>query len=155
MKQAIFDETISLEYPDDFYEMSEEEIKEFFGGEILRIGFRNVEKHVILSLGKISKSLLTFFASPKGVLAGAINNFQNNLKDYRCLEEFNTNVLSKSGNGVRFEYSASDKDVKQFCEMTVTKYKGAFYVIYCLSRLEDKKENEEVFNSFRCSLRIK
>ena len=153
MKTAIFDKTISLEYPDDFNEMSEEEIRKFFGGDLLRFGVRNVEKHVILSAAKTNKSFLNVFASPKSVLAGAENNLRNNLKNYNRLESFETELLSKKGNAIRFSYSAIDQDVKQFCEMAVVKYKKEFYVTYCLSRLEDKEENEEVFKAFRNSLK--
>ena len=95
MKTAIFDKTISLEYPDDFFEMSEEEIKKIFGGDLLRFGARNVEKHVILSAAKTNKSFLNIFASPKSVLAGAENNLRNILKDYNRLESFETELLSK------------------------------------------------------------
>ena len=152
MKNAIFDRNISLEYPDDFYEMSLEEIKKFFGGDILRIGFRNADKHVILSLGKTNNSFLNLLASPKSVLIGAENSLRS-LKDYKLLEEFDTEMLSKRGCGISFEYSATDKDVKQYCEMTIVKYKNNFYISYCLSRFDDRKENESLFKSFRNSLK--
>ena len=154
MKTAIFNKTISLDYPDDFYEMSEKEIKKFFGGDMLRFGVRNIEKHVILSLGKTNKSFLNFFASPKSVLAGAESTLSSNLKNYQCLDSFEVEMLSKKGNGIRFSYSAIDQDVKQFCEMVVVKYKNDFYVTYCLSRLENKEENEETFKAFRSSLKV-
>ena len=57
MKNSVFDKNINVEFPDDFYEMNSEEIGKFFGGDMLRFGARNVEKHVILSLGKTNKSL--------------------------------------------------------------------------------------------------
>lgn len=93
-------------------------------------------------------------ASPKSVLAGAENTFNSNLKDYNRLEEFEVQMLSKKGCGIRFSYSAIDKDVKQFCEMVVIKNKNDFYISYCLSRLEDKLKNEKVFEAFRNSLKI-
>ena len=154
MKNAIFDGNISLEYPDDFYEMDEAEISKFFAGDMLRFGARNKEKQVILSLGKTNKSFMNLLASPKSVLAGAENNFKNNLKDYKLLEEFAVDMLDKAGCGIRFSYSAIDKDVKQFCEMVVVKAKGVFYISYCLARLDDQKENEEVFKAFRNSLKL-
>ena len=154
MKNSVFDKNINVEFPDDFYKMSEEENGKFFGGDMLRFGARNVEKHVILSLGKTNKSFMNLFASPKSVLVGAENNLKKNLKDYQRLEEFEVELLTKPGIGISFEYSAIDKDVKQFCEMTVTKYKNNFYVTYCLSRLEDRKENKEIFKEFRNSLKV-
>ena len=63
-------------------------------------------------------------------------------------------MLSKKGSGISFEYSAIDKDVKQYCEMTVVKYKNNFYVSYCLSRFDDIKENKSVFKAFRDSMKI-
>ena len=152
MKTAIFDKTISLEYPDDFYEMNEEEIKRFFGGDTLRFGVRNADKHVILSVSKTKKSFLNIFLTPKNILTGAESALRQNLKDYNCLEAFETKMLSKKGIGIHFTYSAIDKNVKQFCEMVVVKYKSCFYITYCLARFEDKLENEKVFESFIDSL---
>ena len=149
MKNTIFDKTISVIYPDDFSEMSEEEIKKYFGGDMIRFGVRNTEKHVILSLGKSKKSIMSLFASPKSVLDSANNSLKNNLKDYECLGEFDAEMLEKPAKGIRFSYSANDVDVKQFCEMVVTKHKGSIYVLYCLARLEDRKENEELFKRFK------
>ena len=154
MKNAIFNKIITIDYPDDFYEMSEDEIKRFFGGDMLRFGVRNLERHIILSLGKTNKSFLNIFASPKTVLDGAESTMRNNLKDYKLLEEFEIEVMTKLGRGIRFEYSAIDSDTKQFCEMTVVKYKNDFYVTYCHSRLADRKENEELFKTFHDSLKI-
>ena len=154
MKNAIFDGMIYLEYPEDFYEMKEDEIKKFFGGDMLRFGARNTEKHVILSLAKSKKSFLNLFASAKSVLSSAESSLSD-LKDYNRLGQFEIEMLGQKGSGICFEYSASDKDVKQFCEMTVIKYKNNFYVTYCLSRLENRKENEEVFKAFRDSLKLK
>ena len=154
MKNVIFDKKISLEYPDDFYEMNEEEIRKFFGGDMLRFGVRNIEKHVILSIGKTNKSFLNNFASSKSVLAGAENTLSSNLKNYQCLDRFEVEMLSQKGSGIRFSYSAIDQDVKQFCEMAVIKYKNGFYVTYCLSRAEDKEENEKIFKAFRNSLKL-
>ena len=79
---------------------------------------------------------------------------RNNLKDYKLLKEFEIEMLTKLGRGIRFEYSAIDSDTKQFCEMTVVKYKNDFYVTYCLSRIDERKENEELFKTFRDSLKI-
>ena len=154
MKNATFDGKISLFYPDDFYEMNEEEMKRFFGGDMLRFGARNAEKHIILSLTKSKKSFLNIFASSISVLAGVEHTFSSNLKDYNCLDRFEFEMFSKKGNGIRFTYLAIDQDVKQYCEMTVVKYKNNFYVSYCLSRFEDKQQSEEVFKSFRDSLRL-
>ena len=37
---------------------------------------------------------------------------------------------------IAFEYKAIDKDVKQYCEMSVVKFKNSFYVIYSMSRYD-------------------
>ena len=52
IKTAIFNNIISIEYPDDFYEMNNEEIRKYFGGGMMRFAIRNVEKHVVMSIGK-------------------------------------------------------------------------------------------------------
>ena len=153
MKNTIFNKRIYIEYPENFYEMSGEEIKKFFGSGIDRIGFKNVEKHVILSLGKTNESFLNLFATPRSVLAGAENSLKS-LPNYKRIEELDVEMLSKKGCGISFEYSATDKDVKQYCEIAIVKHKNNFYISYCLSRLADKKDNAPLFKTFRDSMKI-
>lgn len=154
MKTAIFNKIISIEYPDDFYEMDKEEISKYFGGDMLRFAIRNVEKHVIMSIGKTNKSILNIFATPKSVLSNAENTLKVNLNNYTRLDSFEVEMLSKKGNGMSFKYKANDQNIEQFCEMAIIKYKSEFYITYCLSRFDDVKENEELFRAFRGSLKL-
>ena len=153
MKTVIFNKIISIEYPDDFYEMDKEEISKYFGGDILRFAIRNVEKHVIMSIGKTNKSILNLFATPKSVLSNAENTLKVNLNNYTPLNSFEVEMLSKRGNGMSFKYKANDQNIEQFCEMAIIKYKSEFYITYCLSRFDNVKENEELFRAFRRSLK--
>ena len=153
MKTVIFNKIISIEYPDDFYEMDKEEISKYFGGDMLRFAIRNVEKHVIMSIGKTNKSILNLFATPKNVLSNAENTLKVNLNNYTRLDSFEVEMLSKRGNGMSFKYKANDQNIEQFCEMAIIKYKSEFYITYCLSRFDNVKENEELFRAFRRSLK--
>ena len=157
MKSTIFNGNVYMEYPDDFYEMSTDEIRKYFGGDMLRMGVRNVEKHVILSVGKTKDSFLTLLTDSKSILSGAENAFTKCLKGYEKIEEFEADILGKAGKGIRFAYTAKDKDkdVRQFGEMAVVKSKRCFYVVYCLARFSDVEENKERFAAFRESLQKK
>ena len=154
MKSAIFNENVYIEYPEDFYEMSGEEIRKFFAGNFLRFGVRNVEKHAIMSIAKTEKSLFTFIADAKSVLAGAERSLKKGLKDYVRTDSFDTVILGNAAKGIRFEYSAIDKNVRQFCEMTVVKANKGFYTVYCVARRDDAEEIAPTFEAFRSSLKF-
>ena len=155
MKNEIFDQNIRIEYPDDYSLMSDAEIKKFFASDLPRMGVRNVEKHTILSVSKTKNSLLSLITDEKSVLAGAERSFKR-LNGYTPMEEFDEEIFGKPAKGVRFAYSAiaGDKNVRQFCEMTVVKMKRCFCVVYCLARLDDEQESKETFAAFRRSLQI-
>ena len=153
MKNAVFDKNVYIEYPDDFYEMNSIEISGYFAGDMRRCAFRNDEKHVILSLGKTDASFLNMITDAKSVLNGAENSLKKNLKDYVCKERFDAEVFGKKAKGIRFEYKANTGE-KQFCEMTVVKFKCSFYTVYCLSRSKGKDEFKPLFASFVSALKI-
>ena len=154
MKSATFDETVKIEYPDDFREMSKEELAKYFADGNTRFGAINPEKHIILSVSRTKNSLLGLFASADSVLNGAESSMRRGLKDYCCLKRLDSNLLGKPAKAIHFIYSANDKDVKQFGEMRVAKVKRHFYVTYCLSRLEGKEENGAIFTQFNDSLKF-
>lgn len=151
---TIFNKNIYIEYPSDFYEMSDDEIKTFFADNLLRFGVRNANTHTILSVGKTKSSFINLFTNAKSVVCSAEKKLRNNLKDYVLNGEFDTKVFGKSAKGIRFEYTAVDNDVRQFCEMVVVKLNNCFYVVYCLSRLSDADDSRPLFASFRDGLRF-
>ncbi|MBO4538902.1 MAG: hypothetical protein J5781_01385, partial [Clostridia bacterium] len=71
-----------------------------------------------MSIAKTEKSLFTFIADAKSVLAGAERSLKKGLKDYVRTDSFDAVILGNAAKGIRFEYSAIDKNVRQFCEMT-------------------------------------
>ena len=148
----MFQGNVSVEYPDDYYEMDAQEVRKFFAGDLARMGVRNVEKHTLLSVGKTKDTFLNWITDAKSVLAGAENSLKR-LTEYRLIEEFDAQIMGKTAKGIRFSYKAKDQDVYQFCEMAVVKMKGGFYVVYCASRLSDREENAATFAAFRASLK--
>ena len=153
MKNTTFNQNIYLEYPDDFNEMSEEELNKYFASEMLRFGVRNSEKHVALSVAKTKDSFLNLITDAQSVLCGAENSLKKNLKDFAVTETFDAEMLGKVARGMGFEYSANDTGVKQFCEMTVVKGKRCFYVVYCACKLDDAQDNKVIFQAFRSSMK--
>lgn len=154
MKNTVFNENVYIEYPDDFHEMSNEELQKYFAGNLLRFGAMNAEKHVILSVGKTQSKFVNVFTNTQSVLLGAENTLKKNLKDYTRIDEFDAEILNESAKGIHFKYVAVNKNVKQFCEMAVVKSKRCFYVLYCISRLSDVGESLTLFKEFRDSLKF-
>ena len=152
MDNAIFNNLVSLPFPEGFKQLSEEENKKFFTGDLLRLSFQDQERHILLSLSKSKDSFLNYLASIKSVAAGSLSCMANNLKDYQALEERFGMVLDKKAIIESFSYEANDLTVKQYGELTVLKIKNAFYVVYCLCRLEDKEKHQKIFEDFRNSL---
>ena len=87
MKEAAFKNLIHLEVPEDFVELSEEENKKYFTGNLSRISFRNKEKHILLSLSQSKASFLYRLYGVKTALNGALSGMARSLKDYEALGE--------------------------------------------------------------------
>ena len=149
MKNATFNNLIKLSYPDDFVELSIEENEKYFSGDLMRLSFQNKDKHILLSLSKSKDSFINRILSVASIVAGSLSTLENNLKEYQHLEEYESEVFDRSSITECFSYMASDENVKQYAEMTVFKEKKAFYIIYCISRFEDKEESKKLFKEFR------
>ena len=151
MKQATFDNSINLEYSDDFKELSVEENKKYFSGDLQRISFYNSENHILLSLSKSNSALLNRLISVTTVLSGALSNLERSLKEYRFIEESDSIICDRPSITAYFSYTASNENAKQYGELSVFKIKSTFYIIYCISRFEDKEESKKIFNEFKNS----
>lgn len=152
MKAATFQNLIHLEVPEDFAELSEEESKKFFTGNLSRISFRNKEKHILLSLSQSKASFLYRLCGVKTALNGALNSMAKSLKDYEALGEQESVIFDQKALTAAFCFTAKDADVKQYGELSVFKIKNVFYAIYCVSVFEGREEAKEIFAGFRCSL---
>ena len=151
MNKATFNNLINFEYPDGFEKLSEEENRKFFTGDLLRLSFQNKEKHILLSLSKSKDSFFHRFVSVATIVSNSLSNMESNLKDFTHLEECESTVFGMPAITECFSYTANDKDVQQYGELTVFKINKAFYVVYCISRLDSKEENKKVFEEFRAS----
>ncbi len=152
MKKATFNNVISLEYPEDFKELSDEENKQYFSGELLRISFHNKERHILLSLSKSRDSFLNRLIGLKTALNGALSNLENNLDEFQFIEEYETTIFDKSAITGCFSYTANDVKIGQYGELSIFKIKSTIYAIYCVSRLEDKEESKKIFKQFKDSI---
>ena len=149
--KATFNDFINLEYPEGFKILSDEENKKYFTGDLLRLSFQNSEKHILLSLSKSKDKFIHRFITVSAMIDGSLSNLENNLKDYEFIEEYETSILGQVALTDCFSYTANDQDVKQYGELSIFKVKKAFYVVYCISRLEDKEESKELFKQFKDS----
>ena len=153
MKQVIFNNQISLECPDDFKEMSDEENHKYFSDNLLRLSLHNKEKHIILSLSKSKESFLYRLISVSKVISDAISNLRKNLKDYKHIDEYNTTIFDKPAITVCFSYTANDENIKQYGELSVFKIKNAFYALHFIGRLDDEEECKMLFKEVKDSFK--
>lgn len=151
MNKVTFNNLINLECPEGFVELSERENQRYFSSDLLRLSFQNKDTHVLLSLSKTKNSFINWITNAASVAHGSLANMANNLKDYQFIEEYESTVFRKQAITECFSYIANDQNIKQYGELTVFKIKNAFYVIYCLCRLEDKEEHQSLFKQFRDS----
>ncbi len=151
MNKVTFNNSIELESPDGFNQLSDIENQKYFTGNLLRLSFHNPEKHILLSLSKSKDSFLNRFFSVESVAANVLTNLENNLKDYQYIEQYSASMCDKPSLIGCFSYTANDENIKQYGELTIFKIKKSIYSIYCVSRLDDKEEAKEIFKKFRDS----
>lgn len=153
MKKATFNDYLSFEYHDEFEQMSDEENKKYFTGDLLRLSFINREKHIVISLSKSKNSFINRLLSVAAVISGSLSNMENYLKDYQLIKEYESTIIDRPAVTECFSYTANDEDIKQYSELSVIKIKNAFYVFYCISRLDDIEEAKNIFGEFKRSLK--
>ena len=153
MKHAVFNNLVHLEYPDDFVELSEEENEKYFSGDLKRLSFRNEEKHIILSISKTKDSFMNRLLNITGMLVEATRNLENGLKEYKRVDDYESTIFDMKATTECFEYLSSDTGVKQYGELSIFKVRKAFYIIYCLSRYEDKESAKKIFKEFKESFK--
>ena len=151
MKNATFNNLISLQYPDDFVELSDSENEKYFTGNLLRKSFQNKEKHILLSLSKSKSFFLNRFVKIETVVGNSLSSLESSLKEFQYIEEIKSNVFNCTSISECFAYTASDQGVRQYGELTIFKVKSAFYIIYCICRFDDKDEHKETFEQFKKS----
>ena len=147
----MFNNLISLSYPDDFKQLSDIENQKYFSGNHLRLSLQNQEKHILLSVSKSSDFFINRLISVTTVINGSLSNLESNLKEYHFIERYESTIFDKPAITVCFSYKANDKDIYQYGELSVFKNKKTFYNVYCISRLENKEENKKLFKEFRDS----
>ncbi len=153
MNKAVFNELITLEYPDDFNQLSDIENEKYFSGNLLRLSFQNREKHILLSLSKSKDSFLNRLVSVASVLNGSLGNLAKNLKEYQYIEEFDETIFDSDSHTACFSYLTNDEKDRQYGELSIFKVKKSFYIVYCICRLEDKDKYKTLFKEFRKSFK--
>ncbi len=151
MKKATFNDLIEFEYPEDFLELTKEENEKYFSGDLSRVSFQNRDKHILLSLSKSKDSFMNYIIGVASVVSGSLSAMERNLKDFAIIEECESTIFEKQAITECFLYTASNENVKQYGELSVFKAGKAFYVVYCISRFDDREENKQLFKQFRDS----
>lgn len=153
MNKAVFNNLIDLEYPDDFAKLSEEENQKHFSGDLMRLSFQNKDKHVLLSLAKSKDAFMNRLVSVAAVAGNSLATLEESLKEYQFIEEYESEIFGLPAINECFTYVASDIEVKQYGELSIFKYKKAFYMIYCICQYNDKDKYKKLFKEFKDSFK--
>ena len=153
MNKGTFNDIIDFEYPDGFKQLSDIENERYFSGNLMRLSFQNKEKHILLSISKTKDSFMNRLVSTASVLANALANLEGGLKDYEFIEEYESEIFELPAMTGCFSYNTRDEDIKQYGELSVFKLRKTFYIIYCLSRFENKDDSKVIFKDFKDSFK--
>ena len=131
MSNVKINNAINLTYPDNFKEMSDEELTRYFSSPKNRWGVYNADEHIILS---ISWTKAGFLTDAEMMLMDIEARLSRRLLNYQKISSFKTKVASKKAHGIRFEYRVNDARIVQVSDMIVFKVKNRFYAIHYITR---------------------
>ena len=146
-KQTIND-TFTLEIPDRFETMSEEDLRGMYrdAGDPFGWGVRDTENHVIITaLWKQYPALLSWMLDLKAIVKKneQLTGKAHAAHGYRFLEFFSMQAGDEKAEGYRFSY---DKEgITQVCSNCLIKDGRTIYAFICVGREENADTDRETF----------
>ena len=148
MKHQTINDTFSLQIPDSFEVLTEEDLRKMYRnvGDPFRWGVRDTENHVIITaLWKQYPALLSWTLDLNAIvkkneqLTGKVHAAHG----YRFLEFFSMQAGAENAEGYRFCY---DKEgVTQACSNFLIKDGRTIYAFMCVGREENMDKDRETF----------
>ena len=146
---------ISLTYPDNFKEMSPEELIKYFGSPNNRWGVYDADQHIILSVGWMKAGFFSFMWDAETMMVGAESRLRRNLLNYQRISSFKMKLKPKKKCfGIRFEYRVNDKKLVQVGDLIIFKHKGKVYSIYYITRKSNAAASRPAFKEVLDSITV-
>lgn len=156
MQSTVINGELKVTYPDNFKEMSQEEIERKTGTAYPdKWVISDEEKHMSISIiWKKSGAILSALANAKDISKANASKLKNTLKnnDYELEESFETEVCGIKTYGLRYSYTAKGK--RQQGQAVVLKNKRVCYTISFYIRKENEAELAPVFEQFLADLSL-
>ena len=147
MEKTIINNELTLTRPEGYHIMSDDELKKYFGTTNRIVGIYSSDDHSIISVSWTKPGFLNRLTSAESLVSGNENCMIRRIKKYNRIVELHTEVASQKAYGIKFEYTAIDKDVEQYGEMISFRCKNKFYVVTYTSRSSLAEQNNKVFES--------
>lgn len=113
MKKETIVNSLTVEYPDSFEKMEQEEIRKFYGAATNRWGIIDRGQHLVISVGWTKELGLvgSLLVDEKSFLNHFDKNGKRSLNHYKRTEEITKEFCGIKAHGFGFRYTASDKPV--------------------------------------------
>lgn len=146
--KTIINNEIELECPENFHIMDEEEMEKYFSVSRNRKGFRNAEKHMMISVGWTDPlNLLTsLMINPKAFLDGYDKRSKRALKNYKRGEDISKEICGMTAKGFAYSYEASDTGALQKGNIVAIKLQKRIYIAEYTTSSDDMTFCTEAFD---------
>ena len=149
-------QALSIEYPDTFHPMTDEELRQVYRCGIQKSwGVWDKENHVMLLV--LWKDYPLLLAKMADLKAAAKASARQNRKSYASLDFlfedfFSSTVADRPAEGYTFTYSFSG--VRQRVETVQFKAGKSMYGICTIGRAENREQDHELFTKVLNSIRV-
>ena len=155
MSRQIINDTFSLEIPDRFELLNEEDLRGMYrdAGDPFTWGVRDTENHtIIVAMWKQYPALLSWTLDLKAILKKNEQLTGRALKEhgYRFLEFFSMQAGEEKAEGYRFTYER--EGVTQVCNNFLTRDGRTIYAFICVGREENMEADREMIRQVMSTL---
>ena len=144
MKSIVLDDALHVSFPDDFQEMSREELAAFKNG----VGDHGIclksdKQHIIFSLAWVKDGLLSKIARGNDLVKNAENFYKKRMRSYGYKTQgyVTYDIGGEKADGLRYTYTAQGIDMTG--ETYAIRKDHKLYYIHCYYRTELSKESRE------------
>ena len=155
MSKQTINDTFTLEIPDRFEVLSEEDLRGMYrnAGDPFQWGVRDTENHVIIvALWKKYPALLSWTLDLKAIVKKneQLTGQAHAEHGYRFLEFFSMQAGDEKAEGYRFTYEK--EGVTQACSNFLIKDGRTIYAFICVGREENMDADRETINRIMATL---
>jgi hypothetical protein len=148
MKTSVLNDALVFAYPDDFEEMSKEEISSMANyGEAPQFVIRNAQRHMVVSAGyKVINGFSAMMLNTADMAKKTQSEISKVMKDsgYELICNVKENIADKTAEGFRYRYQVQDVDMSS--ESLILKEGKVVYYIQCYYRTAMSEDSLPVFD---------